>query len=672
MKPLRLLPALVVAVILTACASVGRIDGGPRDENPPVYVRSNPAPGQTRVSGNSFSIVFDENVQLDDAFNKVVVSPAQLEAPSITANGRRVNVRLRDTLKANTTYTLDFGDAIKDLNEGNVLDGFALDFSTGDSIDSLRISGIVLGAQNLEPAQGMIVGAYSNLSDTAVRTLPPDRIARTNQYGQFTIRNLPEGQYRVYAIKDINRDWHWDRSENVAFMDVTVSPRVESIGITDTLYSSTGEDSLVHRNGLQYLPNDILLSFFNEDYRAQYLKDYKRPERRKITVELGAPTDSLPQLAIVDGPRDTSLHGTPASRWGIPIYSSRGDSLTMWLTDTAVYHTDSLRLSVRYMKPDSLERLVWTTDTLRFFYRDPKRSKKEIEADTLPPRFDTLPLAIASGTTQEVYRPLTFSAGQPLASIDTSMIHFEMQVDTNWIAKPFAITNDSLHPVLQRQIDYRWEPGAKYRLTIDSAAIHSVYDEHNRKFSQEFAVRALEDYSNLTVRLIGADTTAVVELLNNSDDSVRTVRAVDGRAVFKYVQPGTYYLRMFSDTDGNGEWTTGLLDSIQPEEVAYYPKKIELKRNWDIEQDWDIYELPVDRQKPYALLKNKPKLKRGEKAPGREDENTEEDEFMGSDYIDDRYNNGNDRLNRNNRNNRNNNNLNMGGFQQTTGNRRRF
>ncbi len=129
---------------------------------------------------------------------------------------------------------------------------------------------------------------------------------------------------------------------------------------------------------------------------------------------------------------------------------------------------------------------------------------------------------------------------------------------------------------------------------------------------------------------------------------------------------------MFSDTDGNGEWTTGLLDSIQPEEVAYYPKKIELKRNWDIEQDWDIYELPVDRQKPYALLKNKPKLKRGEKAPGREDENTEEDEFMGSDYIDDRYNNGNDRLNRNNRNNRNNNNLNMGGFQQTTGNRRRF
>ena len=673
MKPLRLLPAIVVAAILTACASVGHIDGGPRDEEPPVFVRSNPSPGQTRVSGNNFTVIFDENVQLDDAFNKVVVSPAQLEAPTITANGRRVSVHLRDTLKANTTYTIDFGDAIKDLNEGNILDGFALDFSTGDSIDSLRISGIVLGAQNLEPAQGVIVGAYSNLSDTAIRTLPPDRIARTNQYGQFTIRNLPEGQYRVYAINDINRDWHWDRSENVAFMDVTVSPRVESISVTDTLYSSTGEDSLVQHGGLQYLPNDILLSFFNEDYRAQYLKDYKRPERRFITVELGAPTDSLPRLAIVDGPRDTSLHGATSDRWGVPIFSSRGDSLTMWLTDSAVYRTDSLRLWVRYMKPDSLDRLVWTTDTLRFFYRDPKRSKKEIEADTLPPRFDTLPLTLISGNTQEVYKPLIFSVGQPLQHIDTAMIHFEMQVDTNWVAKPFAITADSLHPVLQKQIDYKWEPGAKYRLSIDSAAIHSVYGEHNKRFEQEIAVRALEDYSNLTVRLTGADSTAVVELLGTEGDSVRVARAADGKAIFRYVQPGSYYLRMFFDTDGNGEWTTGRLDSIQPEEVAYYPKKIELKRNWDVEQDWDIYELPVDKQKPYALLKNKPKLKRGETAPNQDDENAEEDEFMGSGYQDNRYNNGNDRYNNRNNRNNNRNNMNlggMGGFRQMTGDRR--
>ena len=161
MKSLRLLPALIIAaLVLSACASIGRPEGGPRDELPPVFVRSNPMPGERRVDRRSFSLIFDENVQLEDAFNKVVVSPAQLQAPQITANGRRVSVLLRDTLIPNTTYTIDFGDAIKDLNEGNVLDGFAIDFSTGDSIDSLRISGIVLQASSLEPAQGILVGAY--------------------------------------------------------------------------------------------------------------------------------------------------------------------------------------------------------------------------------------------------------------------------------------------------------------------------------------------------------------------------------------------------------------------------------------------------------------------------------------------------------------------------------
>ena len=138
--------------------------------------------------------------------------PAQKSIPSITANGRRITVDIRDSLIPNTTYTIDFSDAIRDLNEGNVLDGFAIDFSTGDSIDSLRISGMVFEARTLEPAQGMLVGVYSNLSDTALRTLPMERIARTNQLGQFTIRGLRPGEYRIFAINDVNRDYHWDRS----------------------------------------------------------------------------------------------------------------------------------------------------------------------------------------------------------------------------------------------------------------------------------------------------------------------------------------------------------------------------------------------------------------------------------------------------------------------------
>lgn len=187
---LRLLFIIVATAFFAACASIGHPEGGPRDETPPVYVRSNPKPGQLRFDGSKITVDFDENVSIDDPMNKVVVSPAQRTTPVVTANGRRVTVELRDSLVPNTTYTIDFADAIKDLNESNVLDGFALDFATGDTIDTLRVSGMVFEARTLEPAQGMLVGVYSNLSDTAVSTLPFERITKTNQLGQFTLRNI--------------------------------------------------------------------------------------------------------------------------------------------------------------------------------------------------------------------------------------------------------------------------------------------------------------------------------------------------------------------------------------------------------------------------------------------------------------------------------------------------
>lgn len=632
MKSLYALPALIAVLILTACASIGRPEGGRRDEEPPVFVRSTPAPGAVNVDGRRLSIYFDENVQLEDAFNKVVISPVQLEAAQISANGRRVSVELRDTLKPDMTYTIDFGDAIKDLNEGNVLDGFAIDFSTGTTLDSMRVSGIVLGASNLEPAQGVLVAAYSNLSDTAVRTLPPDRIARTNQLGQFTIRNLAPGTYKVYMINDINRDWHWDRSEDVAYLDELIVPSTKAITVTDTLYSSTGEDSLTTRDGVQYLPNDILLNWFNEDYKAQYLKEYARPDRRRVTLELGAPADSLPELRIVDGPRDTSLAGLTSDKWATTVASLTKDTITVWLTDTMVMNTDSLRLSVKYQKPDSLDRLVWTTDTLRFFYKAPRRSKKEIEADTLPPAKDVLKVELKlNGGVQEVYNPLKISIDQPLMSLDTSAVRLEMMVDTLWTPiKGWTIEPDSVNPVHLKKIRQTWKPGEKYRFSVDSAAIVSLFGEHNKPISTEFTVRKLDEYSNLVFVMPGVDSTGIVELLNSSDEPVKAVPVVDGRADFRYLAPNTYYARMYFDTNGNGKWTTGKLDSIQPEEVAYYPKKLVLKSNWDVEQTWDIYEVPLDQQKPYAILKNKPKLKRGEERPKDEDEEEEKDEFMGA------------------------------------------
>ena len=641
------------ALLAPACASIGRPEGGARDTEPPVFVSARPAPGATGVKSTRLSILFDENIQLDDAFNKVIVSPVQSTPPSVSANGRRLSVELRDTLVTPATYTIDFGDAIKDLNEGNVLDGFAIDFSTGSAIDSLRISGMVLAAENLEPAQGMLVGVYraDSVADSTVRTLPFERVARTNQLGQFTVRGLAPGTYRIYAVNDINRDYHWDRSEDIAFYDIDIRPSVEDIEVTDTLRSSLGTDSVVTHPGLRYLPNDILLTWFNENYRAQYLKDYARPTRRTITLGFGASCDSLPLLTIVNDTTAASRRLIPRDGWNLLQINPGRDSLTYWLTDSAIYSTDSLRLAVSYQKPDSLERLVWTTDTLRFFFKDPqvkekKKKKKKADgqaADSLaadsaaaavPLTF--LSVRALSGTTQELHHPLRIEFDQPLAAFDTAAIRMSVYEDTLLVpVQAPRLLPDSLD-MLRRVLAFDWTPGAKYTLTIDSAAVTGIYGDHNKPFKHEFTVKPEEEYSavHFTIQGLAPGEKAVVQLLGNSDTPLYTAPVgPDGRAMLLHLAPSTYYARLFLDRNANGRWDTGILDSIQPEEVYYFPKPLKLKKNWDVAQDWNINELPLDAQKPEAIKKNKPKLRPGERRERTDEDDEDEDEFGSSDFL---------------------------------------
>lgn len=732
------LAVAVLAILLAACASIGRPQGGPRDVTPPVFLRANPAPGTINFSGNRIEAFFDENIKVEDAASKIVVSPAQQQMPQIFGNGHRVTVTLKDTLIPNTTYTIDFADAIADLNEGNILDGFALDFSTGPVLDSLRISGIVLQARNLEPAQGIYVGAYTNLSDSAISTVKLERIAKTNQYGQFTLRNLKDTIYRIFALNDLNRDFHWDRSEDVAFYDVTIRPWTEPIEVTDTLVDSEGLDSLVTRPGTRFLPNDLLLTWFNEDYRAQYLKNYSRTDRNKIHIEMAAPSDSLPVLTIVNGPNE----GRDIASFSRLNHSATLDTLDFWITDSAIIRQDSLLIATRYQRTDTLDQLSWTTDTLRFFYKAPKAGKKkdtkkkrtEERTDTFPadstandstsslPPIEFMSIS-ASGSTQEVNLPLVITMGQPVESIDTLGIHLELKEDTIW--RPLSdvrIVPDSTGQILRYTLSRPWIYGSKYKFTIDSAAVMGVYNQWNNTFTHEFTVKNLDDYSTLTFSIPStplpppvpftcpdsikvadsisvnqpieidslhpdvplspvipdsviavipdvmhvsvvdtithpispdsisesisdslqvaftdsvlpvtepSDTTLriIVELLNSSDAVVRTAPVIDGKALFEFIAPGNYYARAFIDRNGNSKWDTGdLLHWIQPEEVYYYPKKLNVKKNWDMEQTWDIYELPVDTQKPLEIKKNKPKTK-DKNAIGNDDEEDEDDEY---------------------------------------------
>lgn len=629
---------LIVAfavVTLAACASMGRPQGGPQDEVPPMYVRSNPRPGQLNVRGTRYEIIFDENIKVEDVINKVVVSPAQTQPPAVSANGHRLSVELRDTLIPDITYTIDFSDAIRDLNEGNILDGFAIDFATGDHIDSLRITGMLFEARNLEPAQNVLVGVYRDDADSSITTRPFDRIARTDQYGRFTIRGLAEGNYRLWAVNDINRDYHWDRSEDVAFYDLLVSPTTESVEIADTLRSSMGTDSIAMRPGIRFLPNDVLMTWFNEDYRPQYMTDYKRPDSLTVTMTFGAPSDTLPELTIIGG----VLAGERLDRVSLLERNVTGDTLKYWLRDPRVISDDSLRVAARYLKTDSLEQLSWVTDTLRLGFRRPKPRKHKAEEDTVPSPIDFMALQAAVSGTHDLFRPLRLTTDRPVASIDTSAVTLSIKVDTLWTAVPrsqWRIVSDTLSgSLLTHYLDMRWQPGASYKLQIDSASVHDIYGRFNNGLNSEFSITTDEDYSTLRIVPEGAPdgVQMVFELLNSKDEAAYTVVAPPGEpAMFRYIKPGEYYLRAVADVNANGEWDTGSVsERRQPEDVYYYPKKLNLRKNWDVSQTWDLEELPVDRQKPEAIKKNRPKTR--ELQPETTGDDEDDDEGFGANMF---------------------------------------
>lgn len=640
--------ALLAVVLCAACASIGRPEGGPRDEDPPVFVHSNPAPGSLNFKNNNLAIYFDENIKVEDVMNKVVVSPVQKTPPRVSANGKRLSVELQDTLIDNTTYTIDFSDAVRDLNENNILDGFSFDFSTGPTRDSLVISGMLFDARNLEPAQGMIVGVYSNLSDTAISTLPFDRIAKTNQYGQFVIRNLAEGTYRLFAVNDLNRDYHWDRSEDVAFYDFPISPSVEPITVTDTLRASNGLDSIVMRDGVRYLPNDILLTWFNENYRAQYLKNNTRIDSTRILIQMGAPSDTFPVMTLLN----TSAAGRRIEEISLLEHSGLRDSLTYWLTDPEVIHADTLIFETRYLKTDSLDALSWTTDTLRLINKSAKEFRRKLDeerekaekarkkaekegndstATAQPaPKINFLNFSQTSTGAQDINKPLKFSSAQPIDSIRQNTVRLEIQRDTVWVdLGPQQLVRDSVNQLLNYSLHAKWEPGAKYRLSIDSAAITGIYGEWNNKITNEFNVKNLDDYSVIIFKLSGYEPgeQVVVQLLNTSDSPVATQIARNGEVRFDYLQPNTYYARAFIDRNGNGLWDTGNINSkTQPEDVYYYSKKLKLKKNWDLQQSWNLNELPIDLQKPEEIKKNKPKTRDKNQSNRNRDDDEEEEE----------------------------------------------
>lgn len=626
MERKNLLLCLLALLLTAACASIGNPDGGRFDETPPRVVGSSPADGAVNVSKRKVQILFDEYIKLEKASEKVVISPPQIEPANVRADGKRVKVDFYDSLRANTTYTIDFSDAIEDNNEGNPMGQYTFSFSTGDVIDTMQVSGRVLNAADLEPIKGIMVGLYpadSTWNDTLFRTRPFLRVSRTNGEGCFTIKGVKDGAYRVRALEDKDGDFVFSqKNERVAFdTTVYVTGSFPDVRMDTVWRDSLWYDSIRVVPYTHYTPDDVLLLAFLEDGQERHLLKTVYPEPTNFTFYFTAPSDSTPRIKGLNFDE----------RCLVADASLKNDTVTFWVTDTALIHRqDTLSMILSYMETDTLGQLVVTNDTLdlspKTTYakiaaerskqieawekdreRRQKKAKKPLPYEENPYERIWLEAGFKPSGSLAPNQNVRYLAKEPILEVDTTKIHFYVKKDTDWLPAPFLFMPEE-RSAKSYMLYAEWEPGQKYRFVMDTAAVVSVLEHESKSVRQEFHVRAVEEYGSIFIHVISPDTGVVVQLLSKNDKVEAQQRTdKEGNADFFFMKPGEYYMRCYVDANGNGQWDTGdYASGLQPERVYYFGKPLPLKAQWDLRQDWDIRAVDVARQKPMAITKQKP------------------------------------------------------------------
>ena len=628
MKDIRLkhYSLLVCLLLIAGCANRGiGPQGGPKDEKPPQVVKESPENGTLNYNGKRVDIVFNEYIQLDDVSKNVLISPPQQHPPEVKAVGKKIMLVFEEPLQDSTTYTIDFGNAIGDFHEKNVLKGYTLSFSTCDVIDSLEVNGYIVNAEDLNPVSGVIIGIHANLDDTAFSKIPFTRVGKTDQNGHFYVKNIREADYRIYGLGDVSRDFIYQPGEGLAFTDDIIHPYCHTELEGDTVWRDTIDivandslgfdtiatrvvDTIRYATYTYYEPNDVILWYFNEDKTRHYFQRCFREKAHFFRLQFAAPQDSLP---VVRALRPSEVDSTKSdSAWvdwmdyALLQHSSGNDTIIYWLTDSLVIKQDTLYMEMTYMKSDSLYNLVAQTDTVLAVYRAPRVSEKAkalMEKNKKPPV-----LAIQSNASAgfDVYKDLILSMPTPVKEWVSDSLHLFHKIDT--VYKPLRF---SLEPVdsayLQFRVVFPWKPEQQYELRIDSAAFYDVYGVTNKAGKHQLQLKSLDEYSTLTVKLSTYDDRARLQLLDKSEKIIKELPASRAGTKFEYISPNTYYLRLYIDENKDGKWTTGdWATHRQPEPVYYFPSKLQLRANWEFEEDFDFLAVPQIDSKPQELLQD--------------------------------------------------------------------
>jgi hypothetical protein len=557
----------VAGYIIFSCANPVTPSGGPKDTEPPKFIKSEPPIYSRNFSGDKIRLAFDEFIQLKDLNEQVIISPPMTLAPEFKLKGKSVIIEINDELKENTTYNIFFGNTIVDLTENNPIENFQFVFSTGNVIDSCSINGLLCNAHDLKPVKGVNIMLYTDSNDTIpFDSLPylvrPYYMSKTDEAGIFSLNNLDSQPYKIFALLDKNTNLIYDQpGESIGFIKDLVFPKYKPV----IQHDSTVIDSVK----LKSIPSDqitddkIKLFLFQETDSIQRLLKTTVPKNYQINFIFKRPVSNLSVQPI---------NLAEGFQWSRTEYHSLGDTVTLWLNKI---EKDSLILVIRD------EGIILDTVKTTIIKRS-KGKKAEAEQDSrqkLEIKNNT------KGNFLDINKPLTLTFSYPLQSIDSSGIKV-FENDTVPIIVNYALA-DSISRKLE--FDYKWKKSTRYSLVIQPKTFTDIHSETNDSIQMRFTTKSPEDYGNLILNTSFADETInhIVQLLSGESVVCETQMKKNEKVVFNFIQPGKYTLKIIDDLNNNGKWDTGdYWFKRQPEPVGFFPTEIAIRANWDVEEDW--------------------------------------------------------------------------------------
>jgi hypothetical protein len=592
----RLFFILFLVVLSGGCAKISSPSGGRRDRIPPVVVSSIPVNGAKNFKGNKVEITFDEYVVLDNITEKFLVSPPMKKKPRVFVRGKGVVIEFAEKLKDSTTYTFNFLDAIKDLNEGNILQNFQFVLATGSVIDSLSVTGNIFNANNLEVPEKTIAIMYRELADSAVEKHLPQYISRVDPTGYFRINNIRPGTYRLFGLKDADNSKNYNLpDEDFAFMDSTIAITAENNFIPpppvvkDTIIvkkktvknGAAIKDSTATKKGVVKVPEPVKLTGeyklfqFVAQKKAHYLTSSKRDLKYHMLFILSLPPDSMKfEFSIPDA--DNKSYFTEPSR--------NRDTLQVWLADSSLYSKQKIKKYLKYPFTDSLGITGYKLDTvsMRFSFPKPTKGTKVLKPV----------LGIESNILTGFLKPgqtIVFKSKTPFREPDTSRIKLFEIVQTEKQKIPYEFIKDSLNSG-KYYMKTKLAEGKKYLFIADAGSFKDIFNLATDSVGVKFSIKDPDTYCKLTLDIKNYSGGRIIQLLDKSEKLLaENYMTKDGKTVFPLLETGIYRVRVIYDLNGDRKWTTGDFSTHrQPEPVSYYPKEIELRPGYELEQPWDI------------------------------------------------------------------------------------